>query len=366
MQYKIIVGFILLLAVFTSAFAQNNRMDCEQTLSLATEEFNAGRFYGIPALLKPCIDRGFGREQRQRAYLLLAQTYLILDDPISAENSYLEILRANPEFEADTALHPIDLVYLSKKFTADPIFSLFLKLGGNTSPVRVIHTINPWGSEISNDYKLRLGVQVGGGVDWNITRELALTAEFNALTASYRKNQIRASGDEFLYVGNQFWFMTPISVRFSDTKGNLRPYGYGGFALQWLVSERGRVTSIKTDIINEGTPQSNTRESPALTMTDFRNKVNYSFFVGGGVRYKRGLDYVFADVRYSFGLSNIVVPTSTYGQQTPAIEFGHVDDLFRIDNLALSIGYVRPLYKPRKLKKARTRSVLKLINRGAK
>jgi hypothetical protein len=101
-------------------------------------------------------------------------------------------------------------------------------------------------------------------------------------------------------------------------------------------------------------------------MTDFRNKVNYSFFVGGGVRYKRGLDYVFADVRYGFGLSNIVVPTSTYGQQTPAIEFGHVDDLFRIDNLALSIGYVRPLYKPRKLKKAKTRSVLKLINRGAK
>lgn len=366
MQLKSIVGLFLVLVVAAQSLAQNSRMDCEQTLSMATEEFNSGRFYGIPAMLKPCIDGGFGREQRQRAYLLLAQTYLILDDPISAENSYLEILRANPEFEADTALHPIDLVYLSKKFTADPIFSLFLRVGGNTSPVRVIHTINPWGSEISNDYKLRLGVQVGGGVDWNITRELALTAEFNALTASYRKNQIRANQDELQYIGNQFWMMIPISVKYSDSKGKIRPYGYSGLAFQWLVSERGRVTSVKTDVINDGTPQSNTRESPVLTMTGFRNKVNYSFFVGGGVRYKRGLDYFFADLRYSFGLSNIVVPTSTYGQQTPMIELGHVDDFFRIDNLAISVGYVHPLYKPRKLKKARTRSVLKLINRGAK
>lgn len=352
--------------VAVQSHAQNTRMDCEQTLSMASEEFNAGRFYGIPAMLKPCIDRGFGREQRQRAYLLLAQTYLILDDPISAENSYLEILKANPEFEADTALHPIDLVYLSKKFTADPIFSVFGKLGGNTSPVRVIHTINPWGSPVSNIYKLRLGIQFCAGLDWNITRELALTGEFNVLTASYNKIQTRANQDELQYIGNQLWLITPLSIRYSDTKGRVRPYGYAGFSMQWLLSERGRVTSIKTDIINDGIPQSNTRESPALTLTGYRNKLNQSFFIGGGARYKIGLDYVFADLRYGFGLSNIVIPPSTYGSQTPMDEFGHVDDYFRIDNLAFSVGYVHPLYKPRKLKKARTRSVLKLINRSAK
>jgi opacity protein-like surface antigen len=366
MSVKGIVGLFLTLLVAMHSLAQNTRMDCEQTLSMATEEFNSGRFYGIPAMLKPCIDRGFGREQRQRAYLLLAQTYLILDDPISAENSYLEILRANPEFEADTALHPIDFVYLSKKFTADPIFSVFFKVGSNTSPVRVIHTINPWGGEISNDYKLRLGLQFGGGVDWNITREVALTGEFNVLTASYRKNQTRANQDELQYIGNQFWMMLPVSVKYSDTKGNLRPYGYSGVSFQWLVSERGRLTSIKTDAVNDGSPQSNTRESPTLKLTEFRNKVNYSFFVGGGVRYKRGLDYFFADLRYSFGLTNIVGPSSTYGSQTPMDEYGHADDFFRTDNLALSVGYVYPLYNPRKLKKARTRSVLKLINRSAK
>lgn len=366
MRLKGIVGLFFVIMVAVQSHAQNTRMDCEQTLSMATEEFNAGRFYGIPAMLKPCIDSGFGREQRQRAYLLLAQTYLILDDPISAENSYLEILKANPEFETDTALHPIDLVYLSKKFTADPIFSIFGKLGGNTSPVRVIHTVNPWGSPVSNNYKLRLGIQFGAGLDWNITRELALTGELNVLTASYNKIQTRANQDELRYIGNQLWLITPLSIRYSDTKGRVRPYGYVGLSMQWLLSERGRVTSIKTDIINDGIPQSNTRESPGLTLTGYRNKLNQSFFIGGGARYKIGLDYVFADLRYGFGLSNIVIPPSTYGSQTPMDEFGHVDDYFRIDNLAFSVGYVHPLYKPRKLKKARTRSVLKLINRSAK
>jgi hypothetical protein len=39
----------------------------------------------------------------------------------------------------------------------------------------------------------------------------------------------------------------------------------------------------------------------------------------------------------------------------------HVDDYFRLDNLALSIGFLRPLYKPRELKRARTKSVMRQL-----
>jgi len=118
MRYSI-VGLLIIL--FSSqGFAQGN--NCEETLNTAAEEFAAGRFYGIPAMLKPCLDKGFSREQRQRAYLLLTQTYLLLEDPVAAEASYLEVLKANPEFVADPARDPIDLVYLSKKFTAAPVF----------------------------------------------------------------------------------------------------------------------------------------------------------------------------------------------------------------------------------------------------
>lgn len=80
----------------SSLYAQN---DCEAKLNEAANEFNSGHFNGLSAILKPCIDsKSFTSEQLVRAYQLLTQTYLILDDPLGAENSYLNLLRANPEF----------------------------------------------------------------------------------------------------------------------------------------------------------------------------------------------------------------------------------------------------------------------------
>jgi hypothetical protein len=118
-------------------------------------------------MLKPCIDKGFSREQRQRAYLLLTQTYLLLDDPISAEDSYLKVLKANPEYTTDAARDPIEVVYLSKKFTAAPIFSLFAKLGPNVSIARVIHDIDLTSSQGSTKekYELRPTVHAEVGTD---------------------------------------------------------------------------------------------------------------------------------------------------------------------------------------------------------
>ncbi|MDQ2658706.1 MAG: hypothetical protein M3Y60_14885, partial [Bacteroidota bacterium] len=64
-------------------------MDCEQTIAYATEEFNAGHFHSVPSILNDCLSK-LNRDQRQRAHLLLTQTYLLLDDPIGAQRSYLE------------------------------------------------------------------------------------------------------------------------------------------------------------------------------------------------------------------------------------------------------------------------------------
>jgi hypothetical protein len=46
-----------------------------------------------------------------------------------------------------------------------------------------------------------------------------------------------------------------------------------------------------------------------------------------------------------------------------AFRWGLVDNFFRMDNLSISAGYVYPLYKPRKLKKARTKSVFRSIKK---
>jgi hypothetical protein len=354
-----------LLSIMGWASVAQNSDDCEQVLNSATEEFNAGRFYGIAQLLNPCLESGFSREQRQRANLLLTQVNLLLDDPENAERSYLNVLRANPEFETDMARDPIDVVYLSKKFTAFPIFSISGRIGANTSIARVIQTIDPGGEASTvNDYSLRAGWQVGFGVDWNITKEVALVSELNYVLTSYGKRQVKFNGDEEEFIDRQNWVSLPFSLKYSDTKGKIRPYGYVGFALHWLVSDKAQINLLKQDFFNNQLTAI-PAESPTLNFTKYRNQFNQSFFVGSGVRYKIGLDYVFADLRYSVGLSNVVKPTSTYAGDGPMIEWAHADDYFRLDNIAISFGYVKPLYKPRKVKKVRTMPILRSLNKRA-
>lgn len=359
---SIVSGLLLTCALYTSGFAQGS--SCEEQLNAATAEFEAGRFYGIPAMLAPCIDKGFTREQRQRAFLLLTQAYLLLDDPIGADNSYLEVLRANPEFLADTARDQIDVVYLSKRFTAAPIFSLSGRLGGNFSPVRVISTINSSGEPgVKNNYKLRIGYQAGVGVDWHLSEQLAVTAELNYAFTSYRKTQVKFNNDLEEFNDKQNWLSVPLGAKYTfRVREEIRPYIVGGYAFNILFSDRGQIQISKRDK-GEGSLD---ESSPDLSFNKYRRRINTSFFVGAGAKYKFGIDFLFAEMRYNFGLTNVVKPTTTYGASSPASEYGHVDDYFRIDNFSLTIGYVKPLYKPRKVKRVRTKSVLKGIKKQAK
>src|SRR5882672_5910075 len=158
---KLLAGFFLI-GYFGTAWSQSS--ECEQTLNQATDEFNAGHFYGIPALLKSCIDRNnFTNEQKVRAYLLLSQAYLIIDDPASAEDSYLKLLRADPEYVATNEKDPVDVVYLSKRFTSTPIFTPNIRIGGNTSFFRTIYDINTQSSGDQVKHILKPGFQVGVG-----------------------------------------------------------------------------------------------------------------------------------------------------------------------------------------------------------
>lgn len=357
--YKSIVGGLLLTCILHAGiFAQSN--SCEEQLNAAAAEFDAGRFYGIPAMLKPCIDKGFTREQRQRAFLLLTQAYLLLDDPIGADNSYLEVLRANPEFLADPARDQIDVVYLSKRFTAAPVFSWSGKFGGNFAPVRVISTINSSGEQgVKNDYNLRIGFQVGGGLDWHISEQLAVTAELNYAFTSYKKEQVKFNDDLEEFIDKQNWLSVPLGVKYTfRTREQLRPYAIAGYAFNILFSDHGQINIYKRDV-GEGSLD---ESSPDMSFYQYRRKLNTSFFIGAGVKHKVDLNFLFAEMRYNFGLTNLV--TNPYGQ--PAFEYGHVDDYFRLDNFSISVGYIRPIYKARKVHRVKTKSVLKGIKKQAK
>ena len=367
--WKTIVGLIVTSALSVNLLAQGT---CEEQLNAAAAEFEAGRFYSIPAMLKPCIDKGFSNEQRQRAYLLLTQTYLLLQDPIAAEDSYLKVLRSNPEYETNPEVDPIDIVYLSKKFTAAPIFSIYGRAGANTSVARVISSIhtNESSSVTSKDkYSFRPGFQAGVGVNWHVIDRFSLTAELNLLNASYRRTRTNVFGKDNLESTDQRnSLVIPLMIKYTHkNSSNLKPYGYVGYSLELLLSDKLKVISQNRDENPDdeiGNVSTETYESPNRNYNDIRTRLNRSFLLGGGVQLKRGLNYWFVDLRYSFGLTNIVKKESVFNTEE-IYRSGYVDDFLRLDNLSFSVGFMYPLYKPREVRKARTKGILKKIKKGS-
>jgi len=382
---------LIFLAVFAAALSVSAQVqtpaqpvqltdtDCDQRLDKAEAEFEAGHFYGIPSILSGCLSGGkLSTDQLVRAYLILCQTYLILDDPITAGDNYLKLLKADPEFVPNEVDHPIDIVYLSKQYTATPIFTPHFRLGLNTSFYRLIHAIStePYGQSSSNP--IRFGFQVGGGVDWNITDNVSLGLEGNFASTSFER--ILSNGideDETFIQGSQLWLDFPLYAKYAFTLNNTwRPFVYSGVAASYLLSATNQFSY--TD--NKPTGAQLVAEGPSESVTNQRQRMAFSWVMGIGTRYKIGKNYIYADLRYMAGLTNLADQSTIYYQDPFSVDpsqvgnrnaylsnnvtrYHYISDLFRMDNLSVSFGFVKPLYNPRKMKKARTKGVARSIRK---
>lgn len=361
-------GFVFLLA-FTAAIstsAQSN-VECVETLNRAEAEFNAGHFYGIPSLLQNCLEQ-FTNEQKVRAYMLLCQSYLIIDDHIAAEDSYLRLLAADPEYVATPEVDPIDVVYLSKKFTATPVFTPHLRAGANASLFRLIQSDNTFPYEVSEKRSLLPRYQLGGGIDWNINDNISLAGELNYAYRSYRIATSGINKDNFqLFQENQSWIDVPLYFKFRQATGNIRPFGYAGAAVNLLVRATAPIRYENREITPQNNIESKATEDRDENLNYKRNFFNWSLIGGGGIYYKFGRDFIFADLRYSLGFTNLVKEEANHldkeGRNIPlhTTKYQYVGDFYRQDVIMISLGYVRPLYNPRRLNKVRTQSVLRNV-----
>ncbi|MBS1488538.1 MAG: PorT family protein [Bacteroidetes bacterium] len=333
---------------------QEREKDCEQTLNYATAEFEAGRFYGLPEILKQCLERGFTSEQRVRANLLLTQAYLILDDHASAEKSYLSLLKADPEYVANPYRDPVDVYYLSKKFTSTPVFTPYVRMGLNTSFPRYIYEVNTTSNPaaLSTNKILRVGFLFGGGVDWNFNERWSLS-----MGLAYSKKNFKSvwhdgyAQQQLTGIEKQDWIDVPVYLKYSYDSGTIRPFFLAGVAANLLLGAR-----LSPDQVDYNSPLVGSQKASQgadLILTSMRNQINRSLILGGGVKYKVGKNFIVGEIRYMAGLSNLTKSIYTAnGQLSPGvIQYQYASPLFRLDNLSISIGYVQPLYNPRKKKR---------------
>jgi hypothetical protein len=354
------LGFILCLpgsAQVDSTTNNQPKSDCEATLAIATGEFNAGRFFSLPSILQGCMNSGFTKEQKVRAYILLCQVYLINDDPKEAENSYLKLLQADPEYVAKPETDPVDVVYLSNKFTTRPVFTPHIRIGLNTSLNSIIHRSVPFGAEQDLEYsrKPNVGFQVGGGLDWNLSDRISVCGDLTFAQRNFTQAVDKIFNDDRSSTLAKFrWLDVPVYVKYQDTKGKWRPYGYVGYSAHMRLSSRAALTYVNVDPDPDGGPSTEKpTEGPDVVFSKQQNLFNRSLVVGGGIKYKIGKNYLFADLRMMIGLSNVTDENRVLADAEGVFNrnasfYAIAVDLYRINSLNISVGYIFPVYNPRK------------------
>jgi len=351
MLFRFLLAVVVIFSSINASIGQSS--ECENTLNQATQEFSVGHFYGIPSLLAPCLSK-LTKEQSVKAYLLLTQVYLVIDDPIAAEGSYLKLLRADPEYIATEERDPIDLVYLSKGFTTRPIITPRVFVGLNASIARTIASVNSDPVPIVAKQSLGLGIQFGGGLDWNIDDHFSFCVDFSFNTKAFKsiRNGISVRDEQSL-TESQTWFDVPLYLRYSRKFGKFDPYVYAGYSFNSLVGANGQAvftsnSAFGSSVISEGT----------IPLLYKRNKSNSSLVVGLGSSYKIGKNFITIDLRYMNGLTNLTNIENNYydaagssAVSNSITQYRLTGDIFKLDNFAVSFGFRYPLYKPRKLHK---------------
>lgn len=379
LQYPILKGTLACVFLFVAYIS--NAQDCLNNLDQAKQFYQDGKLYQIPGVLADCAPDLDSDELKVEAYELLSITYLYIDEPELAEDSYLKLLAADPEYVPDSSKR-VEIEFLSKRFKTTPIFTLYpLKIGATFLQPRVI---NVNGTDNTNNtresYKTRAGAHIGGGADWNISKNFALGGELWFNFQEYRYNNIFFDIDSLHLSERHIGLEAPIFLRYTQQFDRWYTFAFAGYSLSYLINANA------TPEYFERTETLDTLNNDRIVNPDFgrnlnlnsiRKSINHNVVLGLGVNYRLDLQYISFEIRYNLGLKNVLDAKNQFdfgidGTDTDSdptltdpnddireltFRYGHIDNDFRLDNISINVGYVYPLYKPRKIQKKSVKGI---------
>jgi len=139
MLKNILLAILLIGLLSQSSYAQSSENEgCVLVLKEAEKFYDEGKLEKIPSILDACVESGFSREEKIKAYRLLTLTYLFDDNKEMAEQSIENMLKLDPEHVINEAIDPIEFIYLYNEYRTEPILTYGINGGVNISNVRLI------------------------------------------------------------------------------------------------------------------------------------------------------------------------------------------------------------------------------------
>jgi hypothetical protein len=346
---------IAMLLISNISLAQNI---CSEKLSRAESLFEAGHLYEIYGLIEECFSVGFSREEKIKAYRLLSITYLYLDEHTQADQTYLSLLRLNPEYKPNPAIDPAELFHLHNRFMTTPRWSFIMtRMGLNFSVIRPYNFYNTDGfgrdllfvqevgtaSYSEKVYIPNPGLTIGSGMKYGYSDRFSLTGELLLKLNRFKVEEKLLGHTTLLFNEEQFNLELPFYVNYTFSNHKFKPYIFGGASLNFLFYSYAKNLKIERTQGVTVLPET----GPNVSLLRNRNPVGYSAIIGGGIQYKVGVNYFLFELRQTLGLKNIASKNNRYGNNEMLYRYMYIDDDMRMDNLMINVSYVKPFYNPR-------------------
>ncbi len=354
---KKIVTLLLLIAPFW-ALAQEGEGDaCIQNIEIAQQRYDEGRIQDIQALLKDCLESGvYSKAQKSQVLRLLTLSYIFLEDQPMAEATMLRLLQTDHEFKVNPAIDPTEFINLHEQFRYKPLFNLGVRYIFNFAQPVVTglnSSLNLNGSRPA--YTIQFGfVGIGVNFEYAFAKNFILYPELHFKSMAINrvgKQSGAVSGTDYITVENfenQNWLSLPVSVKYNfafKNMPNVKLYANLGGSASYLLN-----ASKPADLATLKMPNDPEVGFTVNTTAD-KNRLNFGILAGGGATVKLDEGFVSFEVRYLYSLTNLtgsgqVLSPANAAQLNTLVQ----DDVYRLNHVAISLGYTRYIYIPKQLR----------------
>jgi len=340
-----IYGLMSLFALLNHTFSGSlYAQSCEEKLQMAEGLFAQGLVERLPGLLFPCMEEGFTKEQKIRAYKLMILAYYFDDAMDEAHKTMHHFIRTFPNYIPDSTDSP-RFVSLFESFENKRFISVGFQAGTHypfptfmNPSSGYSHDMLPEDSYPYESFSYRTGISV----HLFLSRHMDLSLDVMYGSTLIRNERTIDLGNEtadLSYKENYTAVDFPLYFSYHFSQKRVQPYLVFGSHISYRIKSTASIDLYSS----EGTSFQETD----IDVTHDRYTVASAALLGGGVKIMQKKSCFFIELRYIQGISNFFsVPESISTEELTGSfnnnmlwNYLYDNDRFKLGQASVMIGY---------------------------
>jgi len=328
------------------------QQSCTDKLKTAEELYEMGQIDKVEPLLDDCLRNGFDKEQKVKAYRLLALCYLYYNEEEKATTMMAELLKVDPEYRINRSKDPSEFIYLHNKFRTRPVCIIGFKAGGGLLGFADMKNFNDINSAHANgSYQPNASLIGGVSVEVPVYKSLAVSTEvlYNLYSYTYSREQVLNYTDIEM-TEDISSLNVPLLLQWNFEGKDFTPYINAGMNFSLLLKSSATFNRLDSDGTFSQEPISGT-----IDLSESRNAMNMGLCGSIGFRWKNilGKGYLSAEVRHVRNLKSHVEAADRAQDLEMVYSYLTTDNTMKMYQTYFFVSYKIPIYLAKQKRKKR-------------